>query len=130
MKHHLFPALAGLALFALSGAAQAQDLVAVGKAKFAYACAPCHAAGPGDDGKPLLPGTQQLQWKYKGEKPALLEQRTDLPADLLKTFVRRGSWSMPAFRKTEVTDAEIVAIAAYLAQAAKTPMSMTASPAR
>ena len=126
MRHHLFAALAGLAVFALAGAAQAQDLVAVGKAKFAYTCAPCHAAGPGDDGKPLLPGTQQLQWKYKGEKPALLEQRTDLPPEILKTFVRRGAWSMPAFRKTEVTDAEITAIAAYLAQAAKTPMALGA----
>jgi mono/diheme cytochrome c family protein len=96
------------------------DQVATGRAAFQRTCAPCHAAGPGDDGRPMLPGTQNLQWKYKGEKPALLEQRIDLPGPVLRTFVRRGSWSMPGFRKSEVTDAEIEAIAAYLAVAART----------
>jgi len=114
----LLPA-AAVILIAGSVAAQTPDLVATGKAKFAYACAPCHGAGPGDDGKPMLPGTQSLAYKYKGEKPAALELRSDLPAEILKTFVRRGSWSMPAFRKTEVSDAEITAIAAYLAQSSK-----------
>ena len=112
----------GLALFlaATAGAASAQDQVALGRATFVHTCAPCHGSGPGDDGKPLLPGTQSLTWKYKGSKPAVLEQRTDLPAPVLRTFVRRGSWSMPAFRKTEITDAEIEAVAAYLAQSSKT----------
>lgn len=104
----------GLAL-----AAQAGDQVASGRDTFQRWCAPCHATGPGDDGKPMLPGTQNLQWKYKGEKPALLEQRTDLPAPVLRTFVRRGSWSMPGFRKSEVSDTDIEAIAAYLAVSSK-----------
>jgi mono/diheme cytochrome c family protein len=122
MRGDAFAAIAFAGLMAASdAAAQAADQVQLGRAKFEYACAPCHAAGPGDDGRAMLPGTQSLQLKYKGEKPALLEQRTDLPPEILKTFVRRGSWSMPAFRKTEVSDAEIVAIAAYLAQAAKAP---------
>jgi mono/diheme cytochrome c family protein len=63
----------------------------------------------------VLPGTAALQLKYQGALPALLEARTDLTVEALKTYVRRGSWSMPPFRKTELTDAEIRDIAAYLA---------------
>jgi (+)-pinoresinol hydroxylase len=55
--------------------------------------------------------------KYKGALPALLEARTDLTFDVLKAYLRHGSWSMPPFRKTELTDAEIQDIAAYLATA-------------
>jgi mono/diheme cytochrome c family protein len=86
---------------------------------FEHYCAPCHGAGRGDDGAPLLPGTHALQLKYRGEKPGLLEQRTDLPAALIKAFVRAGVASMPPLRQTEVTDADIEAIAAYIADAAK-----------
>ena len=91
-----------------------------GKIKFQRTCAPCHGAGPGSDGRAALPGTDALRLKYTGTVPALLEARTDLTADVLKSFVRRGSWSMPPFRKTELTDAEIAAIAAYLAVSSKT----------
>jgi mono/diheme cytochrome c family protein len=52
--------------------------------------------------------------KYKGEKPGLLEERSDLPAEVIRTFVRSGIASMPPFRKTELTDEDIDAIAAYL----------------
>jgi mono/diheme cytochrome c family protein len=93
--------------------------VARGKAKFEHSCAPCHAAGPGDDGRAMLPGTDALRIKYRGELPALLEQRTDLNADAIKTFVRRGTWSMPPFRKTEVTDEELEDIAAYIADSSQ-----------
>ena len=37
----------------------------------------------------------------------------------MRTFVRRGTWSMPPFRKTEITDDEIEAVAAYLAESSK-----------
>jgi mono/diheme cytochrome c family protein len=46
--------------------------------------------------------------------PALLEKRTDLTAALVKTYVRNGITVMPFFRKTEISDAELDAIAAYL----------------
>jgi mono/diheme cytochrome c family protein len=49
----------------------------------------------------------------------LLEERTDLTAPVLKVFVRNGSFSMPPFRPTELTDAEIADIAAYLAVSSK-----------
>ena len=64
----------------------------------------------------MLPGTDALRIKYQGSLPALLEKRTDLNADAIRTFVRRGTWSMPPFRPTEVTERDIQDIAAYLRQ--------------
>ena len=111
--------VASLLLLAATSAPAAEADVERGKVKFQRTCAPCHAAGPGDDGRTMLPGTAALQLKYKGTVPALLEARADLPAAVLRTFVRRGSWSMPPFRKTELSDAEIDDIAAYLAASSK-----------
>ena len=76
---------------------------------FQYWCAPCHAAGP------RHPGTQALEALYKGAKPAALEQRTDLVPALTQTFVRSGVSVMPPFRKTEISDTDLAALAAYLA---------------
>jgi mono/diheme cytochrome c family protein len=74
-------------------------------------CAPCHAPGPGH------PGTQALAVKYKdGSTPSVLEERTDLTPDITKTFVRGGVSIMPPFRKTEITDKQLDALAAYLAR--------------
>ena len=112
-------AVAGVFLVATSVAATAEVSAERGKVKFQRTCAPCHGSGPGDDGRPTLPGTASLQLKYKGSLPAVLEARTDLTAVLLKGFVRGGSWSMPPFRKTELSDAEIEDIAAYLAVSSK-----------
>jgi mono/diheme cytochrome c family protein len=110
---------AGLALLATAAGAQDTTAIQRGKTKFERTCAPCHGAGPGNDGRASLPGTAALQLKYKGALPALLEARTDLTFDVLKVYLRHGSWSMPPFRKTELTDAEIQDIAAYLATAPK-----------
>ena len=82
---------------------------------FTVKCAPCHGRGPGDDGRAMLPGTEALQVKYGGETPPALEDRNDLGIELLTLFVRQGTWSMPPFRKTELTDADIADVAAYLA---------------
>ncbi|MEP7311927.1 MAG: cytochrome c [Pseudomonadota bacterium] len=118
--------LVSVACFAASAALAADDAAAAdaaavqrGKVKFQRTCSPCHGSGPGDDGRPMLPGTTALQLKYKGTVPAVLEARGDLNAAVLKGFVRSGSWSMPPFRKTELSDAEIGEIAAYLATSAK-----------
>jgi mono/diheme cytochrome c family protein len=113
--------VAALGCVAAPTAANAQDSEAVkrGNATFQHTCAPCHGAGLGEDGRPMLPGTTALQIKYKGEIPALLEQRKDLTAPVLTVFLRHGSWSMPPFRPTEVTDDDIADIAAYLAESSK-----------
>jgi mono/diheme cytochrome c family protein len=71
-------------------------------------CSMCHGEGPGK------PGTMALGAKYKGAEPALLDQRTDLTPQLVKTYVRNGVSIMPFFRKTEISDADLDAIAAYL----------------
>jgi mono/diheme cytochrome c family protein len=109
------------ATVAFTAAAQDTPSVERGRTKFTLACAPCHGAGPGDDGRAMLPGTEALTLKYRGTIPAALEQRTDLTAPTLKAFVRSGTFSMPPFRKTELTDAEIEDIAAYLAASSKRP---------
>jgi len=111
------PALTTLLLLA-GGVATAQDAASVerGRAKFEHTCAPCHADGIGDDGRAMLPGTDALRIKYQSTLPALIEKRTDLNADAIRTFVRRGTWSMPPFRPTEVTERDIQDIAAYLRQ--------------
>ncbi len=115
-------AVAVLALgFAATGIAQ-PPAVQRGNAKFQHSCAPCHGAGVGDDGRAMLPGADALRIKYKGAVPpvpALLEERKDLTAPVLKVFVRHGSFSMPPFRPTELTDTEIADIAAYIADKSK-----------
>ena len=89
---------------------QAQEsTVARGNEVFRDWCAPCHAPGA------RHPGTQALEALYKGAKPAALEQRTDLLPELTRAFVRTGVSVMPPFRKTEISDADLEALAAYLA---------------
>jgi len=44
----------------------------------------------------------------------VLAERADLTGAGIKTAVRSGMYIMPRFRKTEVSDAELDAIIAYL----------------
>jgi mono/diheme cytochrome c family protein len=87
-----------------------------GREVFKARCNLCHGDWPKDIKPGMVPmvGTQTLQRKYKGSKPALLEQRTDLTPDMVKFYVRHGVGVMPFFRPTEVSDADLDAIAAYL----------------
>jgi mono/diheme cytochrome c family protein len=71
-------------------------------------CTPCHGSGEG------RPGTIAAAALYKNAKPAVLTERTDLSAGGIKTAVRGGMFVMPRFRKTEVSDADLDAIIAYL----------------
>ncbi len=125
MRTARFAAVAAFCIVAVAapaaaGAAAADPaMVERGRAVFTYVCAPCHGSGRGEDGAPMLPGTHALQLKYKGAKPALIDQRSDLPAPVLKVIVRNGVASMPPLRPTEVSDADIAAIAAYFAENAK-----------
>jgi len=91
-----------------SFAAGGADQIAVGKVVFDRWCAACHAA------LPFRPGTASLAVKYGNTMPAALEERTNLPPAVVSTFVRYGVLSMPSFRKTEITDAELEALGAYL----------------
>lgn len=94
-----------------------------GRDIFERQCAPCHAAGPGDDGTPMLPGTMALARKYSGHRYGALELRTDLTVEVLRHFLRNGIGAMPMFRKAELSDADIEAIAEYLKATAEANLS-------
>lgn len=97
-------------------------IVTQGREAFERICAPCHGKGPSEGRVPLLPGTYALSLKYRnGELPAALEDRTDLTPELIKSVVRYGIFSMPPLRKTEVSDQELRAIAAYFKVSSKKP---------
>jgi mono/diheme cytochrome c family protein len=89
-----------------------------GKEVFHERCAACHGAIPketiGPPYLPLMPGTQALQARYQGAKPAELEQRNDLTAEFVSVIVRSGLNSMPFFRPTELNDEDLSALNAYL----------------
>jgi mono/diheme cytochrome c family protein len=82
----------------------------VGQRVYEKWCAPCHAPGPDH------PGTTALAALYKGSKPPALVDRTDLTPPVVKQFVRHGVSVMPFFRKTEISDAELDALAAFLSK--------------
>lgn len=77
---------------------------------FAYHCQSCHGIGPGH------PGTAALALRDQGTSPAGLADRRDLTADFVTYVVRHGSNAMPFFRKTEISDADLAATAAYLSR--------------
>ena len=85
-----------------------------GAAVFNNWCSACHSKDIKN-----APGTRSLQFKYQGKLPAALEDRRDLPADSARFFVRKGVAMMPFFRKTEISDADLDALAAYLSRAKK-----------
>ena len=94
-------------------------LVKRGKEVFDARCRACHGAYvKGNDALAMqVPGTFALQLRYKGQKTALLEERTDLTPEAVAAFVRHGGGGfMPAFRPTEVSDEDLKALGAYLAR--------------
>lgn len=80
-----------------------------GKAIFDHYCAPCHAPGLEN------PGTMNLSLRINPEEGPL-EHRKSLPADYIKYIVRHGLRLMPPFRPTEVSDADLEDLTAYLAK--------------
>lgn len=107
--------VAGILLFGgeAGGQGAAGDKASIdqGRAVYQYWCATCHSSGPG------MPGTAALAAKYKGRQPAVaavLEDRTDLTPASVRFFVRQGVSVMAPFRKTEISDVELDALAAYL----------------
>ncbi|MEO6387452.1 MAG: cytochrome c [Croceibacterium sp.] len=75
-----------------------------GEALYLEHCAMCH--GPNGMGTGLLGRRVQ---------PALLEERANLPAAYIVQAARRGVGNMPAIPRGEVSDADLKAIADYLA---------------
>jgi (+)-pinoresinol hydroxylase len=104
--------VAAAAIFLVSPV-RAEPPAPVGNAVYQKWCAPCHDPGINH------PGTHALMAKYQGTKPAVLLERTDLPATVVKHFVRHGISVMPQFRKTEISDSELDALATYLSRNTK-----------
>jgi mono/diheme cytochrome c family protein len=98
-----------LLIGALSPAMATAAEPAPGEALFVHRCAPCHRDGG--------TGTFMLGRRL-GPERALLERRTDLIPDYVRTVVRSGVNSMPPLSRVEVPDADLAAIAAYLARPA------------
>lgn len=71
-----------------------------------YWCAACH-----NPGKPAFVALMVL---HEGSVPPDLEARTDLDADYVKYIVRNGLSAMPHFRQTQISDAQLDALANYL----------------
>lgn len=102
--------LASFAMLLAGGVAMADEVSLSpqelqGKHAYDRICIYCH--GPGLWGANLLS-------KRLGKDHALLESRTDLPAPAIRAMVRSGVGSMPPMRKTELSDSDVDAIAAYL----------------
>jgi (+)-pinoresinol hydroxylase len=76
-----------------------------GKRVYNHICVYCHSPG--------VWGTNRLA-KRMDKDHAVLENRTDLSTTVIQTVVRTGIGSMPPLRKTEISDADLAAVAAYL----------------
>ena len=92
---------AGLIALALPAAARPVG----GPALYQARCALCHVG--------YAPGVVMLE-KRLGKAKSLLAERSDLQPAYVKGVVRRGLRSMPAITRTEITDAELDQVAAYL----------------
>ena len=79
-----------------------------GKEVYEHWCSSCHAPGARKH-----PGTSALEFIYKGEKSGVLEERLDLTPELVALFVRNGVKIMPPFRKTEISDKDLLDLGAY-----------------
>jgi mono/diheme cytochrome c family protein len=104
-------ALGGCALLAPpspQSAPPAEPARTAGGKTFDKWCGDCHHSAQG-------PGSLAMQRKYRGNVPAILEQRNDLPAPYIMRVVRQGISFMPSFRKTEISDDDLALLAAYLA---------------
>lgn len=86
-----------------------------GKALFTNRCGACHL--PFGMGTNLL--TKQRVALGKPPENGLLMNRTDLTADYVKSVVRMGKMAMPRQTRVDITDAELDAVAAFLAKADK-----------
>lgn len=103
-------AAVALGLLAASAVVAGEPPAVDGRAVYQKWCAPCHDPGV------THPGTHALTTKYQGVKSGVIGEWTDLPPSMVKFMVRHGISVMPQFRKTEISDAELDVLAAYLSR--------------
>jgi mono/diheme cytochrome c family protein len=90
--------------------AEPSDSNMAGRAVYTKWCAPCHDPGV------IHPGTNALTAKYQGVKPGVLLEWKDLQPDTVRYLVRHGISVMPQFRKTEISDTDLDALAKFLSR--------------
>jgi len=83
-----------------------------GRVLFSNRCGACHLAG--GMGTNLL--TKERVAAGAAPESGLLANRDDLTVDFVKAVVRHGKLAMPRLTRVDVTDAELDAIAHYLAK--------------
>jgi cytochrome c5 len=101
------PAAAALAMIFCARTGFAAD-TPDGKALYTQRCGMCH------QGIGMAVGI--LSRRPNDPSKGFLEQRTDLSAALVRTVVRTGINNMPRITRAEVSNAELTAIADYLAR--------------
>ena len=79
-----------------------------GKEVFDHYCSYCHGSKDG-------PGTMQLA-RTRGKDQALLAERTNLTPAYVEYVVRHGIRSMPPFAPSDLTEAKLKALVAFLAK--------------
>jgi mono/diheme cytochrome c family protein len=94
-----------LGLLACAGQALAQ--APTGQKIYQLYCMGCHDPGP------MHPGTAQLMRK-RGQDKAVLKGRQDLAPAYIQQVVRQGLIEMPPFRPSEISEAQLQALIAYL----------------
>jgi mono/diheme cytochrome c family protein len=109
-----FAVAAALLIATIGTVVGADGSLELGRQVFERNCLACHGPGIGYAPFPELPGTGALRAKYEGKLPALLTERKDLTPEFVTYFVRHGVSVMPPYRKTEISDAELAALGAYL----------------
>ena len=86
-----------------------------GEALFSNRCAACHLEG--GMGTNLV--RKQQMMAGSGPEAGLIANRDDLTIAYVKTVVRQGKNAMPAQTRVDLTDAELDAVANYLAKGKK-----------
>lgn len=117
MKAWTWPLWGLLLACGLAQAAESDVLMQLAQGRRVYDtwCATCHGPGPGRYGRGLT-GTEALEAKYEGKVPPVLDQRTDLTPEFVAVVVRKGMSVMPFFRRTEIDNADLAALGAYLSR--------------
>lgn len=95
---------------ATGGAMQNRSSHSPAEALFVEKCGMCH--------REMGMGTVILARRMEPAK-AMLEKRTDLPADLIVSAARNGVGNMPRISRGEVSDAQLKVISDYLAKVTK-----------
>jgi mono/diheme cytochrome c family protein len=100
-----------LVISILSANSHGQDQIAQGKILFETWCSPCHIPS-GKVG--WNSATEFLERKYNGAVSGSILERTNLTTEYVKYMLRNQTPGMAAFRPTELSDADVDALAVYL----------------